>query len=512
MSRSGRAGAAGAPARGAPVVVVATTPGCRHCARAKAALGEAGVAFEEADVSSPQAAGLRVAVAAAAGGDRAVPQAFGLGRHLGNADALVAGLGDGALAEELHRAAPPPELPEGVGVALLELREAEMGAGPKAAEDAGAELIRGLRQDWRAVGGGGGDGKVSGAEVMRRLGGVADNAEARAGALLRSGLLAGPSPGGTSDINTGAEYSPVSPVWAPSGTDAALNSYLRWPFAPRPASEVAEALRERVERLYSKFLAPGGASVDYAGLSASPEFRTYCDAAAELQAVDLTGLRSNEERIAFWVNIYNALIVHGTALRGSPQTTPERLGFFAGLKYDIGGFTFSCDDVEHGVLRGNAPSPAAPGQLLGGLLRLDGRHPLMRVPWLNRPHFKNPDDPRRAFVCPLDPRIHFALNCGARSCPPIRVYSAATLEEGLAAAAAAFCEGEVEVDDATGTISLSKIFQWYGRDFAPDERGRLFAIAKFLPEARAAELRRVARREGGPRVHFRTYDWTPNAQ
>ena len=173
---------------------------------------------------------------------------------------------------------------------------------------------------------------MSGAEVMRRLGGVADNAEARAGALLRSGLLAGPSPGGTSDINTGAEYSPVSPVWAPSGTDAALNSYLRWPFAPRPASEVAEALRERVERLYSKFLAPGGASVDYAGLSASPEFRTYCDAAAELQAVDLTGLRSNEERIAFWVNIYNALIVHGTALRGSPQTTPERLGFFAKVR------------------------------------------------------------------------------------------------------------------------------------------------------------------------------------
>ena len=156
MRRSGRAGAAGAPAQGAPVVVVATTPGCRHCARAKAALGEAGVAFEEADVSSPQAAGLRVAVASAAGGDRAVPQAFGLGRHLGNADALVAGLGDGALAEELHRAAPPPELPEGVGAALLDLKEAEMGAGPEAAEDTGAELIRGLRQDWRAVGGGGG--------------------------------------------------------------------------------------------------------------------------------------------------------------------------------------------------------------------------------------------------------------------------------------------------------------------------------------------------------------------
>ena len=108
----------------------------------------------------------------------------------------------------------------------------------------------------------------------------------------------------------------------------------------------------------------------------------------------------------------------------------------------------------------------------------------------------------------VDPRIHFALNCGARSCPPIRVYSAAFLEEGLATAAGAFCEGEVEVDEATGAVTLSKIFQWYGRDFAPDERGRLFAIAKFLPAARAEALRRAARREGGARVRFREYDWT----
>lgn len=43
-------------------------------------------------------------------------------------------------------------------------------------------------------------------------------------------------------------------------------------------------------------------------------------------------------------------------------------------------------------------------------------------------------------VTPLDPRIHFALVCGAKSCPPIKVYTAEALEEGLEAAAAAFCE------------------------------------------------------------------------
>jgi len=44
-------------------------------------------------------------------------------------------------------------------------------------------------------------------------------------------------------------------------------------------------------------------------------------------------------------------------------------------------------------------------------------------------------------VEPLDPRIHFALVCGAKSCPPIRVYTPASLEAGLEAAAQAFCSG-----------------------------------------------------------------------
>ena len=44
-------------------------------------------------------------------------------------------------------------------------------------------------------------------------------------------------------------------------------------------------------------------------------------------------------------------------------------------------------------------------------------------------------------VTPMDPRIHFALVCGAKSCPPIKVYTPTTLQEGLDSATSAFCEG-----------------------------------------------------------------------
>ena len=43
----------------------------------------------------------------------------------------------------------------------------------------------------------------------------------------------------------------------------------------------------------------------------------------------------------------------------------HRLAWFSAVRYNIGGMEFSCNDIEHGVLRGNAPSPASLGVLLG---------------------------------------------------------------------------------------------------------------------------------------------------
>ena len=73
--------------------------------------------------------------------------------------------------------------------------------------------------------------------------------------------------------------------------------------------QVAEDLRMRVLALYDKHLAPDGRAVDYKGLGADPDFRTFVDATAELQKVDMSAL-SREERMAFWINIYNILVVH----------------------------------------------------------------------------------------------------------------------------------------------------------------------------------------------------------
>ena len=62
---------------------------------------------------------------------------------------------------------------------------------------------------------------------------------------------------------------------------------------------------------------------------------------------------------------------------------------------------------------------------------------------------------------PNEPLIHFALVCGAKSCPPIKTYKAEGVHEQLEAAARSFFEsGGLEMDEQKGTISLSKILYW----------------------------------------------------
>ena len=58
----------------------------------------------------------------------------------------------------------------------------------------------------------------------------------------------------------------------------------------------------------------------------------------------------------FWINLYNALVMHASVVLGHPTDKETRAACFSGTsggKYRLGGFDFSLDDIEHGVLRGS---------------------------------------------------------------------------------------------------------------------------------------------------------------
>jgi hypothetical protein len=266
---------------------------------------------------------------------------------------------------------------------------------------------------------------------------------------------------------------------------------------------VAEDLRARIAALYDAHLSGGGRGVDYKGMASDPNFWRYVDAAAELQRVDL-GPLTRDELTAFAINLYNALIIHSLVAHGTAryESAAGRLSFFTkGARYLVGGSVYSADDLENGILRGNSPAASSIGMLLG-------------FPALSQGPFVT-GDPRRAAVVPppVDARIHFALVCGARSCPPVQVYSPDNLEEGLAAAAAGFCAGDVEVDAASKRVTLSKIFSWYAPDFGAAKADRLRYLLPHLPADRAARLAALLDADPAARrisVVHRAYDWGIN--
>lgn len=64
-------------------------------------------------------------------------------------------------------------------------------------------------------------------------------------------------------------------------------------------------------------------TVDYKAISRSLCFERYCDLAVQLQRVELLSL-SREEKLAFFINIYNALVIHGNLRLGFPKNIWQR--------------------------------------------------------------------------------------------------------------------------------------------------------------------------------------------
>lgn len=271
--------------------------------------------------------------------------------------------------------------------------------------------------------------------------------------------------------------------------DEVLNAVHPVPAAPSPL-EVAAGLMRAVNALRAAAnISPQG-RLDYARLQHSQAYLEYHQAwAAALGALDLAALDPREVRLAFWINVYNALVIDAVIALGVRRSVAEGRGglvrFFRRAGYLIGGHRFSCDDIEHGVLRGNRGHPYIPGAQFG------------------------PSDPRRAFVVrPPEARIHFALNCASRSCPPVGVYEAGRIDAQLDLAARSFVGATVTVDRERRTVRLSRIFRWFARDFG-GRRGVVAFLLQYLPADERREW--LATHRDRLRLAYQPYDWGLNA-
>ncbi len=189
-----------------------------------------------------------------------------------------------------------------------------------------------------------------------------------------------------------------------------------------------------------------------------------------IDADDLIGL-TEDEQLAFWINTYNAATQD--VLRADPERFEDRRRFFSTPVVTVAGTELSLDTIEHGVLRRS--------RWKYGLGYLPNPFPSAFV--------------RRHRVEALDPRIHFALNCGAAACPAIAAYDPDAVDEQLDHATGTYLRSETVVED--GTARVPRLMLWYRGDF-----GGGSGIRRLLREHGVIDA------DATPGIRYREYDWS----
>jgi len=204
------------------------------------------------------------------------------------------------------------------------------------------------------------------------------------------------------------------------------------------------------------------------GRVAYPDVRRnghFTEYVAQLDRVDPAGLPTNHDGIAFWINAYNAFAIQGILDGYSPMTLWGRYRFFIARTYRVGGESLNLYDLEQKIL----------------------------IPF-------------------RDPRIHFAIVCASQSCPKLQswTYQGDRLDEQLDHVARAFVNdpSRNRFDRARRTAYLSKIFDWYGEDFAQQAGSVQQFVARYLNDPELAK--EVATIPYA--VEFLEYDWSLNGE
>lgn len=265
--------------------------------------------------------------------------------------------------------------------------------------------------------------------------------------------------------------------------------------APSPTltpASVAKSMRQLVLKMKSDHMDESGALVNYDAIATSSDYQEYLKFAEQLHYISMIHLDQPRRR-AFFINIYNTLIIHALIegfLKPKLFSTAffTRMSMYATASYSIGGQIYSLNDIENGILRGNRPSAM----------------------WFSSVPF-SVSDPRHDAVLPLDPRIHFALNCGARSCPPISVYSEEHLDRDLDRATRSYLLDGVEVNCAARSVTLSPIFKWYANDFGSSSHDILRWIAPYCIESISTQLRELLESSDAIKILYSTYNWSQNS-
>lgn len=169
------------------------------------------------------------------------------------------------------------------------------------------------------------------------------------------------------------------------------------------------------------------------------------------------GLKTDEEKLAFWINTYNGFIQR--ILKEKPELYEDRRSFFKQPFIDVAGEKVAFADIEHGIIRRSQFE-----YFLG---------------YVTNPFAGKWE--RSLRVSKKDYRIHFALNCGAKSCPPVGIYDDTKLDAQLLKSSKSFLSKYTEVKD--NQIFSTSLFSWFRGDFGGKKGAKNILVELGIIEA-----------------------------
>jgi hypothetical protein len=207
--------------------------------------------------------------------------------------------------------------------------------------------------------------------------------------------------------------------------------------------------------------------VDYIGFKKEEaQLDSYLDYLAKTDPEQM----EEKDRFAFYINVYNAYtikLILTNFENGKPLASIKDIGSFFSKPWSIkfvnvGGKMYTLDNIEHDILR---------------------------------PTFK-------------DARIHFAVNCASKSCPPLISvpYSGTNLDQQLDASTIAFINNEQENRLVGNTLHISSIFKWFKEDFHNNP------IGFFEKYANGKLKKELTSQKDQIKVKYLRYDWSLNGK
>jgi len=255
------------------------------------------------------------------------------------------------------------------------------------------------------------------------------------------------------EIKNRTDEAPAVPAEVVTATKSVKNTVVKPKSTPtgqvKEIKEEAAFSHQVFDDLLRKHVSSTG-KVNYTGLKQDQaKLKTYL---AQLEAQAVEGSWSKNKKLAYWINAYNAYTID-LIIRNYPLKSITDLE--GGKPWDkkfikLNGQTLSLNNIENDIIR---------------------------------PTFK-------------DARIHFAVNCAAKSCPPLmnKAWTESNLQSELEKRTRTFINNSAYNTVSSGSATISKIFEWYAVDFGN--------LNDYL--AKYSEV------NGATKISYNEYDWSLN--